>query len=271
MAVALKTLLISLLVLTVSHEALAKKKKSRKRAAPAAPVSIPAPEFKKTEVKTLIAESSIPVFLDWIRDNKSDYEQKQSFIIDTKNMDLNRAGVLLKLQRLSDDTYNALVEVQSDIITEIPKLKKARKDTFECQTEALTHNKSVQACLFLKNDKKILGSIESAEATKNFSSEQLKFAKWKYAELNTKELTITKKIMTNVWSFEWDSIPFVCELWTLHNAKRYLSCSTVGPKETQEASTTKLLEFLKKANLNEANKDAPVDLSFSPVLLKDAF
>ncbi len=218
--------------------------KSKKRRAPTKPTLQKTPPIEMAELKVLLQESSIESFLNWIKTVDADFEQKHIFFFDTANLDLDKQGVVLRVRRMQDDTFDTTVKLRSDTIEELPSVS-TKSGKLECELDVYVGGPRQNACRVTQKSKKVLPSVDSESVTTYFNPGQTQFAKFKFPDIKWKELKTFGRVIATEWKTKFDNKDVTFELWTLPSKKRFIEASTRVAIKDIDTTQTALIEFLK--------------------------
>ncbi len=235
------------LISTATTEAKGRKrsKKSKAKVEKSAPAAQKISDINTADLKVLLSDTSIEPFINWIKTVDSDFEQKRVFFFDTKNLDLNKQGVVLRIRRMHDETYDATAKLRATEALEVPATK-IKDGRLECEQDVTYGGPHLQACALSQKSKKVLPSLDVESVDSYFNKAQSQFVKSKYPEMKWKEIKMFGPIVATDWETKQDGLDIVCELWTLPNKKRLLECSTKTPVNELESTQLKLISFLKE-------------------------
>lgn len=241
----------------------AKEHKSKQKSKNKPPVTQKAPTIEKAELKVLLQEQSIEPFLSWIKTVESDFEQKHVFFFDTFDRELQKQGVILRVRRMHDETYDSSVKLRSDVFTELPNTN-SKKGKLDCELDIVYGGPRQTACTLTQKSKKVLPSVDSSSAGSYFNSAQTAFAKFKLPDIKWKDLKFLGSIIASEWDTQQDGLQISCELWTLPSKKRILECSTRVDIKNVDEYQSKLVSFFKSKNfLVSESSQFKTDIVFS--------
>lgn len=209
---------------------------ARKKRSPPQPKVIAAPIAEKAEVKTLLHTESLEKFQTWIKEQKAEYQQRHIFYFDTKELELLQNGVILRIRRKQDETFDTTVKYRAESIMEVPRLATKTQRLVECELDSLSSKiPPYTSCDLTVSSKKILQSLDDdSNFTQHFTSDQKKFI-GHYYKIPWNQLKMFGRIISNEWQLkgiEGGDIKF--ELWTLPNGQRILEASLRPSKEEIE-------------------------------------
>lgn len=199
------------------------------------------------EVKVLLADQNTDKTISWLKRQKADFSQRHIFLFDTPDLSLHQAGVILRIRRKQDDSYDVTAKIRDREIKELPNISKKSKKHFECEWDVIQD--TFMSCALVKKQKKILGSIDMRNPQSYFDIDQKRLIGSR-ADISWKNIKSFDRINAAKWKLDPEDIPPISfELWSLPNGKRFIEASRKFGGDNPEKERADLLDFLKENDL----------------------
>ena len=227
--------------LFLGDESFAKKKKAEEK------TTLPPPAT--SEIKMGIEEGSTADFLKWIRSQEATFHTKQIFFFDTPDLGLFAKGILFRVRRGEDQTFDSVVKWRRKEAEPFSKPNAKTLRAISCEWDVVSEKEKWLSCALSHQSKKILKSIESESVGEFLESNQKKLAKSLGEQMNFSDIKSLGRINSSEWEFsvgEWVS---TCSLWELPGQARALECSVRVPVEKESEARQSLQKKLSEAGL----------------------
>lgn len=199
------------------------------------------------EIKVLLSDQNTNETINWLKRQKADFSQRHIFLFDTPDLSLHQAGVILRIRRKQDDSYDVTTKIRDREIVEFPDISKKSKKHLKCEWDII--QESFMSCALVKKQKKILGSIDMRNPQSYFDSDQKKLINSR-TDISWKNVRSFDRINAAKWKLDSDNMPTVSfELWSLPNGKRFIEVSKEFDGDDFKKEKEELLEFLRKNDL----------------------
>lgn len=198
------------------------------------------------EVKMTLSVDNLSHSLKALDYDRNEAEIRKIYFIDTKNLDLYKQDILLRL-RVGDDENSDVTVKQRPADDEIDWSEYEEEDGFKCEAD-ITKNKNVTSCSLSEDvdDIDAEGIVSEDEEIKSaFSKTQKNLLEILEVDLDWDKVKVLGPITSTSWKIKFEGQKISVEMWKLKSGETFLEISAKGDL-SEVSSLKKSLKNLSK-------------------------